>query len=195
MNRKMQYRVYLLLGSLLLVGSLGCSIHASKDQSGKDKDVDIRTPFGSLSVHKGAGDTKDLGLPLYPGSTAKQEKGNDDDDNVNISSSIFGLKVIVQKFRSDDSPDKVLGFYQKEMGKYGKVITCNGGGNMGFHHHDSDSPVSCDNDGDHDHEYRQELKVGTQNNQHVMAVKPSGKGSEFVLVFVRAKDFQNKDTI
>jgi hypothetical protein len=195
MISKMKLRFVMV--SLLLAGLLGCSIHASKDDHGKDKDVDIRTPFGSLSVHGGKSDTKDLGLAVYPGATAKESKddGSDNDANVNISSSLFGLKVIVQKFQSQDPPDKVLSFYEKSLGKYGKVIKCNGGMNMGFHHEDQDAPVSCSDDSDHDHEYKTELKVGTQNNQHVVAVKPSGKGSEFVLIYVRAKTNDNKDTI
>lgn len=172
---------------------IGCSVHTSKDENGRDKDVDVRTPFGSVSVHKGSTDVKEIGLPVYPGARPKTGQ-NEDDANVNISSSMFGLKVVVQKFQSDDSPDKVLGYYQKEMGKYGKVVKCNGGINMGFHHRDKDDPVSCDDNG-HDSEYNQELKVGTENNQHVVAIKPSGKGSEFVMVFVRTRDYDKKDTI
>jgi hypothetical protein len=30
-----------------------------------------------------------------------------------------------------------------------------------------------------------ELKVGTQENQHIVAVEPDGKGSSFSLVYVR----------
>jgi hypothetical protein len=197
MNKKVNYTSNILLGSVLLAGLFGCTVKTSKDQGGKDKDVDIRTPFGSLSVHGGKTDTKDLGLALYPGATVKEGKddGNDNDANVNISSSLFGLKVIVQKFQSQDAPDKVLGFYEKALSKYGKVVRCNGGMNMGFHHEDQDAPVSCNDDNDNDHEYKTELKVGTQNNQHVVAVKPSGKGSEFVLVYVRAKTNESKDTI
>ena len=181
------------LGLIAVMVLAGCSIHANKDERGKDKDVDIKTPFGSLSVHKGSGDAKDVGLPLYPGARMKSDSDdNDNNANVNISSSMFGLKVVAQKFESDDSPDRVLGFYEKQLGKYGKVISCTGGNtNVHFHRHDKDEPVSCDSHSGHD--YDKELKVGTENNQHVVAVKPSGKGSEFTLVYVRA--FEGKDTI
>ena len=193
MTRTDEKILFALLSFVAAVVLLGCSIHASKDERGKDKDVDIRTPFGSLSVHKGSGDAKDTGLPLYPG--ARMKTGSDDHDdnaNVNISSSMFGLKVVAQKFESDDSADKILSFYEKQMGKYGKVVSCSGGSmNVHFRRHDKDDPVSCD--GHSGHDYEKELKVGTENNQHVVAVKPSGKGSEFTLVYVRAWD--NKDTI
>ena|SRR5436190_14271272 len=192
MMRTKKQILFILLALVAAVVLIGCSIHASKDERGKDKDVDIRTPFGSLSVHKGSGDAKDTGLPLYPGARLKSGSDHDDNANVNISSSMFGLKVVAQKFESDDSSDKVLGFYEKQMGKYGSVISCSGGNmNVRFRRHDKDDPVSCD--GHSGHDYDKELKVGTENNQHVVAVKSSGRGSEFTVVYVRAWD--NKDTI
>ena len=192
MMRTKKQILFILLALVAAVVLIGCSIHASKDERGKDKDVDIRTPFGSLSVHKGSGDAKDTGLPLYPGARLKSGSDHDDNANVNISSSMFGLKVVAQKFESDDSSDKVLGFYEKQMGKYGSVISCSGGNmNVRFRRHDKDDPVSCD--GHSGHDYDKELKVGTENNQHVVAVKSSSRGSEFTVVYVRAWD--NKDTI
>ena len=186
----------LLLGVLCAFVLAGCSIHASKsgDGSDKTKDVDIRSPFGSISVHTGSTDAKDLGLPMYPGARPARGHGdNDDNANVNISSPLFGVKVVVQKFETDDSPAKVLDYYQKPLGKYGKVIQCNGGSGGHYHHHDKDAPVSCDDDSGS--EYEKTLKVGTENNQHVVAVKPRGKGSEFVLLYVRARENEDKDTI
>lgn len=174
---------------------LGCSIHASKGGEGdKNKDVDIRSPFGSISVHSGRTDAKDLGLPIYPGARPTQGHGdNEDNANVNISSPVFGVKVVVQSYETDDPPEKVLDFYQKPMGKFGTVIQCSGGSIGGFHHHrGKDTPVSCDSSGSG---YEKELKVGTEDNQHVVAVKPRGKGSEFTLVYVRAREETDKDTI
>jgi hypothetical protein len=94
------------------------------------------------------------------------------------------------KFETDDPSDKVLAFYRKDMGKYGKVLDCTGGFNMNFHHHDKNADVTCEGDGS-DREYKEELKVGTENNQRVVAVKPRTSGSEFTLVFVRA--WESKD--
>jgi hypothetical protein len=53
--------------------------------------------------------------------------------------------------------------------------------------------VTCSDDGRSHESYKQELKVGTENNQRIVAVKPSGKGTEFVMVYVRAHD--EKDTM
>jgi hypothetical protein len=32
------------------------------------------------------------------------------------------------------------------------------------------------------------LKVGTKENQHLVAIQPQGKGSKFALVFVQVRD-------
>lgn len=171
----------------------GCSIHTSKSSDDKKKDVDIRSPFGSISVHAGSVEAKDTGLPGYPGAQAAKDDDDDDNNaNVNISSPLFGVKVAVQKFETNDSPDKVLAFYQKPMSKFGKVIQCSGSYHGGYHHHGKDAPVSCDDTGGGS---EKELKVGTENDQHVVAVKPRGAGSEFTLVYVRAKGTDDKDTI
>src|SRR6478735_9166829 len=164
------------------VAITGCSVTTHEKDNGRKDDVDIRTPFGSLSVKEGSTDIKDTGLALYPGARATK----DDDDrhhsaNVNISSSLFGLKVVALKFQSDDPSDKVLAFYKKDMGKYGNVVDCTGGFNMNFHHHDKDAEVTCDNHSGSEHGYKEELKVGTENNQRVIAVKPNGNGTEFTL--------------
>ena len=178
---------------LCLIALAGCSVTTHEKDNGKKNDVDIRTPFGSLSVKEGSTDVRDTGLALYPGARIKK----DSDDmhhsaNVNISSSMFGLKVVALKFESDDSSDKVLAFYCKEMGKYGKVADCTGGFNLNFHRHDKDAEVTCDGHDGSGHEYKEVLKAGTENNQRIMAIKPRSNGSEFTLVYVRA--WESKDT-
>ena len=192
-TKKLHKVLGLLMVSLCMAILAGCSVHTSKSSDGKDKDVDIRSPFGSVSVHAGDTDAKDLGLPVYPGARSTKSHGdNDDNANVNINSPAVQVKVVALKFETDDPPQKVLDFYQKPMGKYGTVIQCNGGYG-GYHHHDKDAPVSCDNSGSN---YEKELKVGTENNQHVVAVKPRGQGSEFSLVYVRVRENgDDKDTI
>jgi hypothetical protein len=185
-------RSFFFLAWLAFAGMLtGCSIH--EKENGKSNNVDIRTPFGSLKVQEGHTDVKDTGLALYPGARSMKDLDEEHHSaNVDISSSLFGLKVVALKFESDDAPDKVLDFYRKEMGKYGKVVDCTGGFNMNFHHHDKDADVTCEGHGS-GHQYTEELKVGTENNQRVMAVKPRGNGSEFALVYVRA--WEHKETM
>ena len=177
----------ILAGLVCLAALAGCSISTHEHDKGKQNDVDIRTPFGSLSVKEGNTDLKDTGLALYPGARVKKDSDDDHHSaNVNISSSLFGLKVVALKYESDDPSDKVLAFYRKDMGKYGKVVDCTGGFSMNFHHHDKDADVTCDDHRGSSHDYREELKVGTENNQRIVAIKPAGKGTEFALVYVRA---------
>jgi hypothetical protein len=191
------HKTAFLLSAAFLVcfGTLsGCSVSTHEHENSKKNDVDINTPFGSLSVREGHSDVKDTGLPMYPGSRVKNSGADEHDSaNVDISSSLFGVKVVAVKFESDDAPDKVLSFYRNQMGKYGKVVDCTGGFNLNFRgHRDKDAPVSCDGH-DSGHEYREELKVGTERNQRILAIKPRGNGSEFAVVYVKTWD--SKDSM
>jgi len=164
----------------------GCSVNVKKEKNGEDKQVDINTLVGGIHVSKGA-DAADVGLPLYPGARARQDDSNGDDKsaNVNISGFGFGLKVVALEYQSDDSPAKLVDFYKEHIKKYGNVLVC----------HTSHLNVNPDiKDSDHgSHELtcegssgtNIELKVGTKENQHIVAVEPDGKGSKFSLVYVR----------
>jgi len=171
------------LATLLLSA---CSINVKKEQDGQDKQVDIDTPVGGIHVSKGA-NVADVGLAVYPGARLKQNDsdGNDKSANVNISSFGFGLKVVAMEYQSDDSPAKLVAYYKGQLQKYGKVLEC----------HTSHFEVNPDIKGS-DHESHEltcegssgnnvELKVGTKENQHIVAVEPDGKGSSFSLVYVR----------
>lgn len=177
-----------ILGVVALVFVLGgCRINEKHD--GENKKVDIQTPFGDMKVNTNA-DVRDTGLPVYPGARPKPgDEHNRNSANVNLNTSMFGLKVVAMTYLSDDSPDKILSYYGGEMKKYGDVITCKGGdvGNVKIKSksgEDSDA-LTCDKD-DHGSD-TVELKVGAKSKQRVVAVKPSGKGSEFSLVYVQTR--------
>jgi hypothetical protein len=166
-----------------------CSINANDKHNSKEGEthVDIKSPMGDLHVSEQA-DIRDAGLTLYPG--AKPAPKDDSDDkksaNVNLSLPGFSLKVVAAEFLSDDAPDKVIA-YDKELQKYGKTIQCKGEWSGG--HADASpgkdegaKPVSCGNNGRGD---SVELKVGTEGNQHIVAVKPHSQGTRFALVYVR----------
>ncbi|MBZ5631413.1 MAG: hypothetical protein LAO06_21375 [Acidobacteriia bacterium] len=160
----------------------GCSIHEGRTESGEKK-VDIRTPFGDLKVNTDV-DVKDTGLPVYPGAQRVTKTDNDKDAaNVNISSGAFGLKVVAIKFRSDDPPSKVLDFYRPKMKAFGgKLLECQQQGFVTYNHVDDSKEITCDK-GSH-LGTNVELKAGTPDRQHIVAVKPVGAGSEFALVYV-----------
>ena len=95
--------------------------------------------------------------------------------------------MVAAEFISDDAPDKIIAYYNKDLQKYGKPIQCHGGWNGGHANYDNDKdemskPVSCGNEGSGD---AVELKVGTEGNQHIVSVKPNSQGSRFALVYVR----------
>jgi len=168
------------VAGLALLWVTGCSIHESRD--GGAKKVDIQTPFGSVKVNTDV-DAKETGLPVYPGATRVPGTDTDKDAaNVNISSGMFGLKVVAMKFRSSDPPQKVLDFYRPKLKEFGgKFVECKQQGFVTYSHQKDEHEITCDkNEGSNI-----ELKAGTPNQQHIVAVKPRGSGSEFALVYVQ----------
>jgi hypothetical protein len=162
----------------------------SQDSNTHDKNLDVRSSVGDLHVGKDA-DAKKMGLPLYPGAQLKGEDENQDRANLSILTDAFGMKLLVAKYVSNDAPAKVLDFYRDKLKKYGKVLECHSqkhGDDVDVRDEDKDTKESkskelkCDEDSGP----VVELKVGTEDNQHVVAVEPadSGKGSTFSLVYV-----------
>jgi hypothetical protein len=164
-----------------------CSVNVKKEANGEDKQVDISTPLGGIHVNKDA-NAADVGLVVYPGARLKQRDSSGDDKNANVNISAFGygVKVVAMEYESDDSPYKLIAFYRDQLKKYGNnVLEC----------HTAHLDVNTDlKDSDHDsHDLtcqgasgsNIELKVGTKENQHIVAVEPDGKGSSFSLVYVR----------
>jgi hypothetical protein len=164
-----------------------CSINENDKGKDGEKQVDIKSPMGDLHVSEQA-DIRDAGLTLYPGAKPAPKDNGDDKKSANVNLSLpgFSLKVVAAEFTSDDAPDKVIAYYDKELQKYGKPIQCRGGWNRGHVNHEGkdemSKPVACGNDGSGD---AVELKVGTEGNQHIVSVKPNSQGSRFALVYLR----------
>ena len=161
-----------------------CSVNVKKAQNGEDKQVDIDTPVGGIHVSKGA-NVADVGLAVYPGARLKQKdsSGADKSANVNISSFGFQLKVVALEYESDDSPAKLVAFYRDQLQKYGHVLECHTSHlDLNPQHSDHGSnELTCEGSSGSN----VELKVGTKENQHIVAVQPEGQGSSFSLVYVR----------
>jgi hypothetical protein len=178
-----------------------CNVNVKKDGEGKEKKVDIETPMGALHVANDA-DIRDVGLAVYPNARKKEKRDDGDDGNennahINISSSLFGLRVVAIEYLSDDPPAKLVDYYKTELKKYGSVLEChtnkdNTNATMNPGDSDDDSKLKCEND---QNGKTTELKVGTEQNQHIVSIKPGddGKGSDFGLVYVRMH--KGKDTI
>jgi hypothetical protein len=189
-----QFTPFALLTALIVLP--GCSVNVKdKDKNGESR-VDIKTPMGDIHVNEQP-DIRETGLPLYAGAKPAAKDNGDDKKsaNVNISAMGFALRVVAAEFQSDDSPEKVIAYYNKELQRFGKPIQCHGrwtGGDVNAEMHGKDKddkdkdngakPVSCRDNGSGD---SVELKVGTEDNQHIVAIKPDGKGTKFALVYVR----------
>jgi len=184
-------KLALILASLGCLTLLACTINVKDRENGENSKVDIDTPIGGIHVNEEA-DVHDTGLAVYPGAHQKPKSdGESKSANVNISSGLFGVKVVAIEYESDDPPSKVLAFYRQQMKKFGTVVECHtekhggdvvaGGGDHGSR------PVSCESDNSGN---VVELKSGTDDNEHVVSVEPQGKGSDFALVYVRTRGKQ-----
>ncbi len=174
--------------TLLLLAGCTVKTNESRDDKGK-KNVDIQTPWGGLSVRTDP-DIKDTGLPMYP--NARRKPGTENDRhaaNVDINTPMFGLRVVAIEFVSDDTPEHIVSFYRDKMKSFGgKFLECTGtsyvtidNSGKGFGDDEDQKELTC---GKH-HGEAIELKAGVPADQHIVAIKPSGKGSEFALVVVQ----------
>jgi hypothetical protein len=160
-----------------------------QDSGSQNKNVDVRSPIGDLHIGKDA-DAQKAGLPLYPGARLKTNDQNSEPANLALLTESFGMKLIVAKYESDDPPAKIVEFYRNKLKKYGKVLEC--------HAHDHGGDVDV-NDSDKDSKNKElkceensgpvtELKAGTEDNQHIVAVEPrEDKGSTFSIVYVHTR--------
>jgi hypothetical protein len=172
----------------------------AQDSDGNNGNFDVRSSVGDLHVGADA-DARKAGLPLYPGarmSVKAQDKDKDaDSDKVNLGllTEAFGFKLIVAKYDSEDAPVKVVDFYREKLKKYGRVLECHSqkhGGHVEANVENKDSKDSKENKELKCEENSgpvTELKVGTEDNQHVVAVEPrnGSKGSTFAIVYMHTR--------
>jgi len=161
--------------------------------SGQDKHLDIQSSVGDLHMGND-GDARKAGLPLYPGARLRHDEDNGNALNLGVLTDAFGMKLVVAKYDSEDAPGKVVDFYREHLKKYGKVLECHRS------KHDGDADVDV-NDDKNSKELKcegdnagpvTELKVGTADNQHVVAIEPHDGhgGSTFALVYVHTRGKQ-----
>jgi hypothetical protein len=185
-QNNLRFFLVLVTAALLALILSACSINVQKQPNGQDKKVDIRTPLGGIHVSNEA-TAADIGLPVYPGARLKPNQTDDDNKSANVNISGFGysLRVIALQYESDAAPSKVVAFYDDQLKKFGDVLVCHTKGlnvNTDTKGLDKGShELTCEGSGGSNIE----LKVGSKENQHIVAVEPEGKGSTFSLVYVR----------
>jgi len=174
---------------LLLPANRAAAQNTNSDD--EDKNLDIQ-----LHVGKDA-DARKVGLPLYAGARLKHDEENQNRANFALLTGAFGMKLVVVSYDSGDAPSKVIAYYREQLKRYGRVLECRtkeSGGNdvhANVHPQGSEDSKQLKCDGDNAGNIV-ELKVGTQDNQHVVSVEPSetGKGSTFALVYVYTRGKQ-----
>jgi len=171
----------LLVAAVAIVPALAaCGISVQKDDDGQGKNVNISSPVGNLSVKANNAPPPDTGLPVHAGARPVRDRDHDNAD-VSIDGGFFGVKVAVARYEDDASPAALLEYYRKEIATYGAVTECRG--NLDFKHGSGGAPRCKERSRD-----EVQLGAGTEENNHVVSVKPRGNGAEFTLVHVQTKD-------
>ena len=185
----------MLAATFALVIAIPGVAQSQKSDSDRDKAFDVRSTVGDLHLGSDA-DARKIGLPLYPGARLKLDDEKQSQANLSIFTEAFGFKLVIANYESDDAAGKIIGFYRDKLKRYGKVLECHSqkhGGDVDIHDDEKDSKGSrelkCDGDNTGP---VTELKVGTEDHQHAVAVEPrSGRsGSTFALVYVYARGKQ-----
>ena len=182
------------LAILLALPALNAQQQQS-DSGKKDSNLDVHSSVGDLHMGKDA-DAHRAGLPLYPGAHPRPDEPDSDSLNVGVLTEAFGVKLVIAKYGSDDAPNKIVDFYREKLKKYGKVLECHTSEHSGNVHADVDDQkeqpskeLKCEGDNTGP---VTELKVGTEDNEHVVAIEPShtGKGTIFALVYLYTRGKQ-----
>jgi len=174
---------------MLITFATGCRIDEHKSGDGKNDDVKIATPFGGMSVKTNSAVVEGgVGLTVYPGAElVKKENGKDNGAaDINMSFGSFHLGVKAISYRTPDSPDKVLAFYRKDMAHFGSVILCKGTNAVGTPDHTQDG-LTCDKEKGNnihidDDRSQQELKAGSKQHQHIVAITTEGSSTKIGLI-------------
>lgn len=179
-------RILALLAATSLLLAAGCHVQVNKNSDGTDKNVKIDTPLGGLHVRSGDTNAADVGLPVYPGANIAPDKDGDKSADVHMGFGKWQLRVKVVNYQTADAQDKVLGFYQKAMGRYGNVIRCQGDQPVGTPTVTQEGLNCSESNGkahvDLNHQGLM-LKAGSLHHQHILAIeKNDGAGTRFGLI-------------
>lgn len=172
------------IGGIALLGVM-CLATLPLQAQDKEKSKDQSDAGLVVSAHATA---KEAGLPIYPGARPHKDEGeNSQAVQLGLWGSSFGFKLVVLKMESDDTPDKVAAYYQKQLSRYGKVLNCTEGAAVPEDNAKSSKELTCD---EKPEKSGQVFKAGTKEKQHIVGIQPNGKGSLFQLVYVEARGEQ-----
>jgi hypothetical protein len=182
------------LAAIMLTGIIPVAVGQDQKDTSKDKElsVTVQGPNTDAGLIVSARATaKEVGLPIYPGSTPYKEQNKDDDSpaaKLGLWGSSFGFRLVILKMESKDTPRKIADYYTKALAKYGTVLDCTN--NSGSHQDEKSEKLTCG--GDKPDPGGMLFKSGTAEKQHIVAVQPNGNGAEFKLLYVEARGEKKK---
>jgi hypothetical protein len=140
--------------------------------------VDVTTDKVNATV-KSEADLKEIDLPVYPGSRLREDSKESAQATLGLWISDKGFRLVAVKYESSDSPEKILAYYRKALGKFGTVLQCPGGGVTA-------SGLTCK-----EHETKDgviDLMAGSTENRRIVGIEPASHGrTPFELVYLRTK--------
>ncbi|MGC1904929.1 MAG: hypothetical protein WA715_14005 [Candidatus Acidiferrum sp.] len=182
------------VAGMVLAGIMALAVGQEQKDTSKDKEfsVTVQGPdTGAGLIVSARATAKEVGLPIFPGSTPYKEQDKDDDSSsakLGLWGSSFGFKLVVLKMESKDTPRKIADYYTKALAKYGTVLDCTN--NAGTQQAKDEKKLTC---GDDKPDAGGMLfKAGTAEKQHIVAVQPKGDGTEFELLYVEARGEKKK---
>jgi hypothetical protein len=182
------------LAGIVLAGIMPLAVGQEQKDTSKDKEfsVTVQGPETDAGLIVSARATaKEVGLPIYPGSTPYREQDKDDDSpsaKLGLWSSSFGFRLVVLKMESKDAPRKIADYYTKALARYGTVLDCTN--NAGPQQAKDEKKLTCGDDKPDPGGML--FKAGTAEKQHIVAVQPKGNGAEFKLLYVEARGEKKK---
>ena len=177
-------------GLAVSLGLSGCRVHVDKDANGKEKTVQVETPFGGVHVNTDQTTASDLGLPVYPGADLVRDDESHKSADVHLGFGEWQLRVKAVSYGTHDSQDKVAAFYKKALERYGDVITCDGNNPVGTPTQTREGLTCTENSkngkvqfDDHDFKQNFQLKAGSKRHQHIVGFEnPKDGKTRFALV-------------
>ena len=140
--------------------------------------VEVTTSGGSATV-KNEADLKEIGLPVYPGARHGKTRRTAPRPRSASGSPTRASASWSRSTRPSDSPEMILAYYRKALGKFGPVLQCPGGST-------TPSGLTCK-----DHEAKGgdvDLMAGSPEKRRIVGVEPASNGrTRFELVYLRTK--------
>lgn len=144
----------------------------------------------------------DIGLPVYPG--AQLFKDSDESDPTADLGFTFGdvhFRLLVARYSTGASAEKVLNFYRKPLSRYGEVLECDHGKPVGRLQRTA-SGLTCDSGQGHQGHVNAdgnssddvELRAGTPQKFRIVGIESQQDGqTQFGLVYMELPKDQSSD--